>query len=128
VNEKSVKKKTSNIDDDSNDLVEATIVARPSVRNRSPYVADIMLTKENRIAIAHVPNLDMGGKCIPGAKVLVKHSRDAKGKLIGPDAVSSKFGTPKCEFITQLLYVDDASRCIGNIPNEDDDFCVRYLL
>lgn len=101
-------------DDDNNDdnLVQATILCRPSKYNRSPYVADIRLHHENRDAIAHVPNLDMGGKCIEGSIVLVKASRDKKtGQKIGSNGTSVKYGTPKCEFITQLLYVDDEKRC-----------------
>ena len=63
----------------------------------------------NREAIAHVPNLDMGGKCVPGVKLWVKPQRDKKGNLLGPNAVNPKFGTPKCEFITQLLRCDETS-------------------
>lgn len=49
------------------DVVFAEMVQRPSQRNRSPYVADVLLLdggkgKNNqREAIAHVPSLDMGG-------------------------------------------------------------------
>jgi hypothetical protein len=95
------------------ELVRATFVVRPSKRNRSPYVADILLLdddEEDREAIAHVPNLDMGGKCVPGVTLLLKPARNAKGVKVGcgPDAVSAKYGTPKCEFITQLLHVDES--------------------
>jgi hypothetical protein len=93
------------------ELVRATFVVRPSKRNRSPYVADILLLDdEDREAIAHVPNLDMGGKCKPGVTLLLKPARNAKGVKVGcgPDAVSAKYGTPKCEFITQLLHVDES--------------------
>ena len=93
---------------DADELISAKILARPSKRNRSPYVADIWLEGEQREAIAHVPNLDMGGKCVPGKSVLVRPARDNKGNKVPPDAVSAKHGTPKCEFITQLLYVDES--------------------
>jgi DNA-binding sugar fermentation-stimulating protein len=88
-------------------LVPGILRNRPSKRNRSPYVADVYLETEDREAICHVPNLDMGGKCVPGAMLLMKPARDKKGNLIGKEAVSPKFGTPKCEFIAQLLYVDE---------------------
>ena len=91
------------------EAVLATLVQRPSKRNRSPYVADICLLPSKREAIAHVPNLDMGGKCAPGVTLLCKPARDRKGQLVGPDAVSPKFGTPKCEYIGQLLHVDESS-------------------
>merc|ERR1711968_38816 len=48
--------------------------------------------------------MDMGGKCIEGANLLVRVATDAKGNPVGKDAVSAKYGTPKCEFITQLLW------------------------
>lgn len=92
----------------SDDLVEGVLRKRPSARNRSPYVADVFLQKEQREAIVHVPNLDMGGKCVPGVTLLMKPARDKKGNLVGKDAVSPKFGTPKCEFIAQLLRVDES--------------------
>jgi DNA-binding sugar fermentation-stimulating protein len=50
----------------------------------------------------------MGGKCIAGAQLLMKPARDRKGNLVGKDAVSPKYGTPKCEFIAQLLRVDES--------------------
>ena len=76
-------------DDATTALVAAELIRRPSARNRSPYVADVRLPC-GRVAIAHVPSLDLGGKCLAGAKVLVKPAVDAKGRLVGPDAVSPK--------------------------------------
>ena len=109
---------------ENDDLISVTMVKRPSKRNRSPYVADVLISPENgtgsspqqeeREAICHVPNLDMGGKCIAGATMLVKPARDRKGNLVGPDAVNPKYGTPKCEYIAQLLRVDETS--IGYTP------------
>lgn len=92
----------------SDDVVHGVLRNRPSKRNRSPYVADVFLEKEQREAIVHVPNLDMGGKCIPGTTILMKPARDKKGNLVGKDAINPKFGTPKCEFIAQLLRVDES--------------------
>jgi len=91
------------------DIVVAKMLKRPSKRNRSPYVADVWLNREEREALAHVPNLDMGGKCIPGATLLLRPARDKKGNLVGKDAVNPKYGTPKCEFIAQLLRVDESA-------------------
>ena len=80
-------------------LVKATMICRPSKRNKSPYVADVLL-ESGREAIAHVPCLDMGGKCVHGAKLLLKVARDRKGVPVGPNQ-TGKYGTPKCEFICQ---------------------------
>jgi DNA-binding sugar fermentation-stimulating protein len=90
------------------DVVMGEIRCRPSKRNRSPYVGDVWLPSEGREAICHLPNLDMGGKCVAGVKILMKPARDKKGNLVGKDAVNPKFGTPKCEFIAQLLWVDES--------------------
>ena len=90
------------------DIIFGELRKRPSKRNRSPYVGDVWLESEQREAIVHLPNLDMGGKCIPGAKLLLKPARDSKGNLVGKDAVSPKYGTPKCEFIAQLLRYDES--------------------
>ena len=86
-------------------LVRATMVCRPSKRSRSPYVADVRLD-DGREAIAHVPCLDMGGKCVPGAMLLLKLARDRKGVPVGANALG-KYGTPKCEFIAQLLWNEE---------------------
>ena len=56
----------------------------------------------------HVPNLDMGGKCVSGIEMLLKPARDRKGVLLGRNAVSKKYGTPKCEFHTQLIKVKES--------------------
>ncbi|GKY92729.1 hypothetical protein MPSEU_000242900 [Mayamaea pseudoterrestris] len=98
------------------DLVQGTLVARPSRRNKSPWVADVFLEDEQREALVHVPSLDMCGKCVPGATILVKPAKTSNGKLVGADALSPKYGTPKCEFTSQLLLVDDKV-----VVNDDDD-------
>ena len=85
-----------------NNLIHAKMICRPSKHNRSPYVADILL-EDGREAIAHVPCMDMGGKCVSGASLLLKIATDRKGNPIGSSALG-KYGTPKCEFITQLLW------------------------
>jgi DNA-binding sugar fermentation-stimulating protein len=89
------------------DIITGELLCRPSKRNKSPYVGDVWLESEQREAIVHLPNLDMGGKCVPGAKLVLKPARDKKGNLVGKDGVNSKYGTPKCEFIAQLLRVDE---------------------
>ena len=93
-------------------LVRATVLQRPSARNKSPYVGDITLPC-GRTAIAHMPSMDMGGKCIPGAECLVRTSVDKAGKPIGADALG-KYGTPKCEFIMQLLKCTEPEN--ANLP------------
>eukprot|EP00618_Florenciella_parvula_P039710 CAMPEP_0119490610 /NCGR_PEP_ID=MMETSP1344-20130328/15742_1 /TAXON_ID=236787 /ORGANISM="Florenciella parvula, Strain CCMP2471" /LENGTH=123 /DNA_ID=CAMNT_0007525791 /DNA_START=27 /DNA_END=394 /DNA_ORIENTATION=+ len=69
------------------ELVKATLLRRPSERNRSPYVGDIQL-ESGRVAIAHLPSLEMGGKCVPGAELLLKVATDKKGNPVGAEAVS----------------------------------------
>lgn len=95
--------------DDDEELVAVTLIRRPSARNKSPYVADATLLSENRTVLVHVPNLDMGGKCVPGSHLLVRPARDKNGVKLGPNAVNPKFQTPKCEFSAQLLRVDESA-------------------
>jgi len=102
---------------DDPESVLCTLLQRPSKRNRSPYVADLCIpSQDSREAICHVPNLDMGGKCVPGVTILCKPARDRKGNLVGPDAVSPKYGTPKCEYIAQLIHVDESALSDHYIP------------
>ena len=67
-----------------------------------------------------MPAMDMGGKCIAGAEVLLKTSTDKKGQPISADAIG-KFGTPKCQFSLQLL------RCVEpenkHLPPNVDGGC-----
>ena len=87
------------------DLVQAVILRRPSARNKSPYVGDIQLP-DGREAIAHMPSMDMGGKCTAGTACVLRVARDKKGVAVGADAVG-QYGTPKCEFILQLIRVQE---------------------
>jgi len=87
------------------DLVEAELVQRPSARNKSPWVADVRL-KTGRLALAHVPALDMGGLCVEGSRLLLKPATDSRGNVIGANAVGP-YGTPKCKFIVQLVRVNE---------------------
>ena len=69
--------------EDTGGLVRGVVVQRPSARNRSPYVGDVRLPC-GRVAIAHMPSMDMGGKCVPGAEVLLRPQVDkGTGQLIG---------------------------------------------
>merc|ERR1719159_1591206 len=86
-------------------LFRAELVRRPSEKNRSPWVADVRL-QDGRVALAHVPALDMGGLCVEGTQLLLKEALDSKGKPIGAKAVGS-YGTPKCEFILQLVQIEE---------------------
>jgi len=87
------------------ELLHAKLERRPSARNKSPWVVDVRLDN-GRIALAHAPSLDMGGLCVTGSKLLMKRAVDSKGNPIGSKAVGA-YGTPKCEFILQLVWVDE---------------------
>ena len=82
---------------DLGELVECELLRRPSARNKSPYVADVKVLSSGIIAIAHCPNLDGGGKCVPGTRVLCSRQPGVSADTMGP------FGTPKCEFVIKLL-------------------------
>jgi len=96
-------------------LLEATFLKRPSARNKSPYVADVKL-EDGRIALAHAPALDLGGKCVPGVKVLLKVLTEKDGSPIGDGAVSAKHGTPRCEFSIQSVFcIEPENEMLGGV-------------
>lgn len=82
---------------DLGELVECELLRRPSARNKSPYVADVKVLSSGLIAIAHCPNLDSGGKCVPGTRVLCSRQPGVNSDTVG------QFGTPKCELVIKLL-------------------------
>lgn len=91
------------------DIWNAVMVRRPSSRNRSPYVADVMVKMgggEEKLAVAHVPSMELGGKCIPEAELLVQTARDRKGNAVTEND-TGKYGTPKCQYITRLCKVSE---------------------
>ena len=91
-------------------LEEGVLVCRPSVRNRSPYVGDVRLVSgpnAGSTCVTHLPNLDSGGKCRPGVRLLCRRQPG-----VGPDTVG-KFGTPKCELICQLLRCEEPENGAG---------------
>ena len=85
-------------------LEEGVLVCRPSERNRSPYVGDVRITSgpnAGRVAVTHLPNMDSGGKCRPGVRVLCRRQPG-----VTPDTVG-QYGTPKCELVCQLIRCDE---------------------
>jgi DNA-binding sugar fermentation-stimulating protein len=86
-------------------LEEGVLVCRPSERNKSPYVGDVRITSgpnSGSVAVTHIPNMDSGGKCRPGVRVLCRRQPG-----VGPNTVGGKFGMPKCELICQLVRCDE---------------------
>ena len=81
------------LDLDGSDLVRGVVVRRPSARNKSPYVGDVRLA-DGREVIAHMPSMDMGGKCRPGVAVLMRPARDKKGALVGAEALRKRLRPP----------------------------------
>ena len=55
-----------------------------------------------KVAVAHLPNLDAGGKCRPGARLLCRRQPG-----VGPDTLGPH-GTPKCELVCQLIRCEEA--------------------
>lgn len=98
---------------DDDDLLEAILVSRSSKRNKSPYVGDIELvgadTNNQHQPLVHLPLFGMSGKCRSGARILVKPIRDDKGVQVSATARGGEYDTPKCQFVCQLLHVDESS-------------------
>lgn len=86
---------------DLGELVECEMLRRPSARNKSPYVADVKVLSTGLVAVAHCPNLDSGGKCVAGTRVLCSRQAGVNADTVGP------YGTPKCELVIRLLRCHD---------------------
>jgi DNA-binding sugar fermentation-stimulating protein len=54
-----------------NELLRATVVARPSTYNKSPYLADVLVEGEQEPSVAHSPALGCNGYVAPGQIVWV---------------------------------------------------------
>ncbi len=61
-----------------NGLLPATVIARPSKVNKSPYLADIVLEGSEEQVMAHTPALGCCGLIAPGRKVWVS-AREGTG-------------------------------------------------
>merc|ERR1711920_730896 len=89
------------------ELVRGVIIRRPSARNKSPYVGDVRL-KDGDEALVHMPSLDMGGKCVAGAEVLLKRAREPVGAVVlfvvnRADAVSFRANAEACSSFAKHL-------------------------
>jgi len=61
------------------------------------------------VAVTHLPNLDSGGKCRPGVKLLCRRQPGVFADTVG------QYGTPKCELICQLLRCEEAENAVADI-------------
>lgn len=61
-------------------LLEATVVARPSKTIKSPYVADIIVSSTGENALAHTPALGCCGLSDKTSKILVAKSKSKDSK------------------------------------------------
>jgi sugar fermentation stimulation protein A len=78
------------------DVIIGTIIKRPSLQIKSPYVADV-LVKESKF-LAHCPSLGLGGLIQPEVKVLMTVSTTKS----------------KTDYVIQAVYSDNI--WIGNVP------------
>ncbi|MEW5313938.1 MAG: hypothetical protein WDW38_005468 [Sanguina aurantia] len=70
---------------DLGDLVQGTLLRRPSATCRTPYVADILLPDGSEV-MAHCPALDGAGMIMPGGKVFLSANAP---KTKGPKTVTT---------------------------------------
>jgi len=82
-----------------------TVVPPNGTDRHTAYVGDVRITSgphAGRVAVTHIPNMDSGGKCRPGTRVLCRRQPG-----VGPDTLGGKFNMPKCELICQLIRCDE---------------------
>ena len=73
------------------DIVELEIVKRPSIRIKSPYVADA-IDKKGIKSLVHTPGLGLADQCLSGSKIF---------------ATPSKNKTSKTDYIAQSVYINE---------------------
>ena len=73
------------------DIVQLEIVKRPSIRIKSPYVADA-IDKKGIKSLVHTPGLGLADQCLSGSKIF---------------ATPSKNKTSKTDYITQSVYINE---------------------
>ena len=52
-------------------LFGAILLRRPSTTNKSPFMADCRLIATGEEVLVHTPSLELGGLCVPGARLLL---------------------------------------------------------
>ena len=72
-------------------IVELEIVKRPSIRIKSPYVADA-IDKKGIKSLVHTPGLGLADQCLPGSKILVTPSKNKSSKT---------------DYIAQSVYINE---------------------
>ena len=91
-------------------LIEATVIKRPSKIIKSPYVSDLKLHNDEEEHLGHSPSLGCCGLADNGRKVLVQYIDTSKNK-------SKKDDTKlKCEY---RIYCAIHQECINECINEE---------
>ncbi len=96
-------------------LIKTIVKAKPSQHNKSPYVGDIFGFHPNDMGITHMPSLDLGGKCVNGSEIIVRHKLDSKGNPVEQE-YSKQYNTPSCMYITELVRSPHSHVWIGAHP------------
>jgi DNA-binding sugar fermentation-stimulating protein len=86
-------------------LVEGSIVKRPSKIVKSPYVADVIINDTE--ILAHTAALGCCGLCESGASILLAPMKNAKKASKNQD--STKTESTKCLYSVQLSIINDKS-------------------
>ena len=112
-----------------NNLVEGTIIKRPSKIIKSPYVADIIFEKNKEIneILGHTASLGCCGLSNVGAKVLISKLPEIKKKIKTDQVVK-----PKCDYRVYLSLFQDKERnletIIGIHPKLAEEIVEQSLL
>ena len=118
-------------------LIEGTIVKRPSKIIKSPYVADIIpITKENEEILGHTASLGCCGLADVGATILmskiqIKTKTKTKTKKQQSDSGEITVEKPKCEYRVLLSCFIDKERnketIVGIYPKLAEDLTEQAL-
>ena len=94
------------------EMREASIIKRPSLQIKSPYVADIVLKDDGSFALAHTASLGCSGLCEKECDVIV-------GKSPNENA--------KCEYVIYLSISKNTGAIVGVHPKLSE-ICIQNAL
>jgi DNA-binding sugar fermentation-stimulating protein len=99
-----------------NNLIEATVIKRPSKIIKSPYVSDLKLENDEKEHLGHSPSLGCCGLADNGRKVLVQHIDTSKNK----SKTKKDDSKLKCEYrIYCAIHQESINGDINEDMNED---------
>lgn len=101
-------------------LIKASVLARPSKKIKSPYLADVVLLDTNKEVICHSPALGCSGHIIKDSIVWVLEKEESNTKSshdLSSNDESSNGNTSKRKSSHEIYLIEEHGLLIGCHPN-----------